>query len=120
MEAKILREIEMVSHIFYGITFEGKLFVQIANSDNEIAYEAETLIEEEPEPKVLMSKLYDLFPDSFKETGIKVSRLNIFPWDGQKIVKSGEKSILDCKTIGDIFPKFVQYLFSFVWENGKF
>lgn len=114
----LLKKIEMVSHIFYGI-HDDKLFVQIATADNEVVYEAETTMKD-PSPINLMDSLSILFPDSFKETGIKVSRITFFEWDGQKIIQSGEKRILDCKTVKDIFPKFGIYLFSCIYDNGKF
>jgi hypothetical protein len=114
----LLKKVETTAHVFFGIS-EGNLFAQIATQDNEIVYEAEVPMSD-PTPANLMRGLSELFPDKFKESGVKVSRVAIFEWDGQKIVKSGGKEILDCQTILNIFPKFSVYLFTYLWENGKY
>jgi hypothetical protein len=111
----ILQEIEVFSCIFYGI-YEGKLFIQIATRNNEIAYEAETSLVNS-EPTTIVNALYELFSDNFKESGVKASRVAILEWDGQKIVKSGEKDILNCGTVKDKVPNLGKFIFSFLWEN---
>jgi hypothetical protein len=105
------------THFFYGV-LNSKLFIQIADRDNIIVYEAETPIEK-IEPIVLVQEMSKLFPQSFKNSGIKIPRLGYFEWDGQKIVKSGQKEIQDCQTIKDSFPQFSRFLFSYIWEGGK-
>ncbi|MBU1038668.1 hypothetical protein KKC17_00295 [Patescibacteria group bacterium] len=112
----LIEKVNSQCHVFFGI--EGtKLFVQIATRENEIAYAAETSIAVDPSASYLAEKVYDLFPDSFKKSGIKAPK-QYFEWDGQKVFNSGEKTIIDCKTVKDIFPKFGAFIFSFLAENG--
>ncbi len=115
-ESKLVTEVNLVSLIFFGI-YEGKLFVQITTRDNEIAYEAETPVSENPTPIELAHKIAELFPDSFKESGIKRASITSLEWDGQKVAKSGGKEIIECKTITDIFPKFGGFVLSYLFEN---
>ena len=115
---EILEKLGSSFCLFFGIN-EGKLFVQIATKDNEIAYEAETPLENS-KPMSLVQALGILFPDEFMKTGIKMPRSQaFFQWDGQKIIKSGEKDILDCETVLDKFPKFTPFVFSYLVENGS-
>ncbi len=106
-------------HAFFGI-HEGKLFVQLADGDNVIAYSVETEVSD-PDCTALIKLLEGtLFPDSFKKTGIKVPKITYKDWDGQKIKVSGEKDIIECTTILNIFPNFGKFIFSYIYENGKF
>ncbi|MFZ5391224.1 MAG: hypothetical protein ACOZAJ_03050 [Patescibacteria group bacterium] len=112
----LIEKVNRQCHVFFGI--EGtNLFVQIATRENEIAYAAETPIAADPSPSYLAEKLADLFPDSFKKSGI-IAPKQYFEWDGQKIFNSGEKTIIDCQTVKNIFPKFGAFIFSYLAENG--
>ena len=90
--------------------------MQIATRNNEIAYEAETPVEN-LRPTTLVNAVYELFSDNFKKSGVKASRVASVEFDGQKIVKSGEKTILDCEKVKDKFPNIGKFIFSFLWEN---
>lgn len=114
-----LDKLESSFYLFHGIN-EGKLFIQITTGENEIVYEAETPIKNS-NSITLVNALAILFPDEFIKTGIKMPRLQtFFQWDGQKIIKSGEKDMLDCEKVLDKFPKFTQFIFSYLVENGCF
>ena len=112
------RNIEQVLHVFYGI-HEGKVFVQLADPENNIVYTSEQAIKA-PGKELIAQTLDKLFPSEFEKTGIKIPRIKLFPWDGQKIVVSGEKNILECTTINNICPSFFKMIFSYIYENGKF
>lgn len=93
----IIGKVMVSAQIFFGIRF-GRLFVQIATSDNEVFYQAESTIKDNGICKILG----DMFPDYFYKMEIKFSRKNLLFFDGERIKNDGE--IENCLSVRDIFP----------------
>ena len=105
-------------HIFFGIC-EGKLFVQFADDDNEIAYAAECPLPNK-EPGAIAETLAQLMGPDFKASVVKIPAIIDFQWDGQKIAVSEEKEILECDTVEDLYPGFGELVLSYVKQNGSY
>jgi hypothetical protein len=91
---------------FYGIYNDGKndkAFIQITDRDDNIIVSWEEVVTDKS-PEALFELLPTNVPDEFRGTYIRPGE-RIYAWNGQRVLESGTKKILDCEKIEGRFPE---------------
>jgi len=114
MQKHLLRQ----AYLYYGITDRDELFVQISDTKNKVLYQYQVPVKVNPTVEDLKDAVISLFPDSFADSGLVISRISVTIFDGLKLRKD-ERSFQTYRKVQTFFPDFSDYILDYVIEKQQ-
>jgi len=102
------KPISQEAHIHYGICGRN-LFMQIATYHDHILWEGKVELSEKPKTEEIENSIPKLF-ETFKESGIKLSKSGTYHIDGLRIIETGKMHTKLTKKVESIYLYF--------WDNA--